>query len=423
MVFLDQLITILFWLLVFLLPTQLAYHFWPKFAYIYGIRIDYLAPTIYLTDLLLLLIFGLSFLKARKLHFSLAGFSGWKILPFVLVIGFSLLNALTAGSAPTAFYKWVKIGEFGLLIYLVAGSEFFKNNKWLIPLSLSAIFFALIGAAQFSLGKTLADFFWFLGEREFNLGTPGISLVNLFGKDFLRPYSTFPHPNALSGYFLITAVLVANVYPKTKVKFQKYLFGATFAFSLIAVGISFSLAGYLGVLLFVLMAFQKRFNFFAIVLKILFLFIIIFSLTLPIFSSSVLSKGFWPEQSFYNRLVLAKEAGGFFSEAPLFGIGAGNFLVNLSGSSFPGRDFQLLQPVHNIFLLVLSEFGLVGLISFCYLLFLSLGKTLVKRRWEMAIALTLIVFTGFFDHYWVTLQQNQLLFSLILGLSLRNRTV
>ena len=45
---------ILFFLLLLLLPVQLGRHFWPEFALVFGIRIDYLSPTIYLTDLLVI---------------------------------------------------------------------------------------------------------------------------------------------------------------------------------------------------------------------------------------------------------------------------------------------------------------------------------------------------------------------------------
>src|ERR1035437_10261792 len=45
---------IFFYLLVLFLPTQLGKHFWPNFSYVYGIRIDYLSPTLYFTDLLVI---------------------------------------------------------------------------------------------------------------------------------------------------------------------------------------------------------------------------------------------------------------------------------------------------------------------------------------------------------------------------------
>ncbi|MEK7497805.1 MAG: hypothetical protein AAB656_02715, partial [Patescibacteria group bacterium] len=43
----------LFGLLVILLPTQIALHIWPDWALVQGIRVDYLAPAIYLTDIII----------------------------------------------------------------------------------------------------------------------------------------------------------------------------------------------------------------------------------------------------------------------------------------------------------------------------------------------------------------------------------
>ena len=41
---------------VFLLPTQLGKHFFLPFSFVSGVRIDYLAPTIYLIDIVFLLL-------------------------------------------------------------------------------------------------------------------------------------------------------------------------------------------------------------------------------------------------------------------------------------------------------------------------------------------------------------------------------
>jgi hypothetical protein len=38
--------------IVVLLPTQLGKHFWPFFSFIYSLKIDYLAVTVYFWDLL-----------------------------------------------------------------------------------------------------------------------------------------------------------------------------------------------------------------------------------------------------------------------------------------------------------------------------------------------------------------------------------
>src|SRR5438552_2386080 len=46
---------IFFFLLILFLPTQLGLHFWPAWAMVLGRRIDYLAPTVYGTDILIIL--------------------------------------------------------------------------------------------------------------------------------------------------------------------------------------------------------------------------------------------------------------------------------------------------------------------------------------------------------------------------------
>src|SRR3989338_9410931 len=57
----------LFFLTLLFLPTQLGRHFWPSFSYILGIRTDYLSPTLYLTDILILLLF-IFFIASLKLR-------------------------------------------------------------------------------------------------------------------------------------------------------------------------------------------------------------------------------------------------------------------------------------------------------------------------------------------------------------------
>src|SRR3989338_7356441 len=63
----------LLFLFILLLPTQLGKHFFFDFSYLSGVRVDYLAPTIYLTDILALLLLIINFksfwhfLKEKKI--------------------------------------------------------------------------------------------------------------------------------------------------------------------------------------------------------------------------------------------------------------------------------------------------------------------------------------------------------------------
>lgn len=58
----------LFYALIILLPVQLGRHFWPEWSYVLGLKIDYLSPIIYLTDILIAGILGVWGLEKLKSH-------------------------------------------------------------------------------------------------------------------------------------------------------------------------------------------------------------------------------------------------------------------------------------------------------------------------------------------------------------------
>src|SRR6185369_2209751 len=63
---------------------------------------------------------------------------------------------------------------------------------------------------QFLLGRSIGGIFYLLGERTFNISTPGIALVNILGKNFLRPYASFPHPNSLAGFLGVAIIFLSR---------------------------------------------------------------------------------------------------------------------------------------------------------------------------------------------------------------------
>ena len=86
----------------------------------------------------------------------------------------------------------------------------------------------------------------------------------------------------------------------------------------------------------------------------------------------------------------------------------------------------VFQPVHNIYLLIAAETGILGLASFLTFLFF-----IFKKAWEKIKSLAggeriylysflfiayNFLFIGLFDHFLWDLQQGQLLFWMILGI-------
>lgn len=397
-----------FSLLIFLLPAQLGYHFFSNFSYVFGIRVDYLAPTLYLTDALVLLLFIFWFLREKKIRINY-----WAIS----ILGFAAVNILFASLPQAALFKWIKVLELIFLGNYVSGAKNLDIQKNLIlPLALSISFFSLVGIGQFLFQKTLGGPLYLLGERTFDSQTPGIALFGFFGKEFLRPYSTFSHPNSLAGFMLVASLLVALL-NRNKKKIMK----VTLFLGAASVFLSVSLNAYISLLAVVIfyLIFRKRKRLAAKIVVSGFFLTLIISLALPIVANVFINRGGEAKESLFNRLVLAQASGKMLSKSPVWGVGLNNFIPELPTSGILPRVSWWLQPVHNTNLLVLAETGIFGLLIYLGLVFKSLQAATKQKSWAILLPVLAILITGLFDHYWLTLQQNQLLFSLILGLSFR----
>ena len=95
------------------------------------------------------------------------------------------------------------------------------------------------------------------------------------------------------------------------------------------------------------------------------------------------------------------------------GVGLGNYL--LAQYAFPIKyPYFFLQPVHNIYLLFVTEAGiLIGMFVFVRI-FLLLKK--YRRNMSILFILLAVLLTGLGDHYWLTLQQNTLLLGVLFGI-------
>jgi O-antigen ligase len=408
----------LFYLLVLLLPTQLGKHFWPQFAFVFGLPIDYLSPTVYLTDLLILTVlasWGLSNFKRPK-----------RPVFFLSCLLFLLINVLLARSPGVGVYKLVKLAElFSLGFYIVETRP--RLSSIASCLSWAVIYSSLIAIGQFLNREALGGLFWWLGERSFSIMTPGIARADFGGRLVLRPYSIFPHPNVLAGFLLVSLVLISV---KAGQKRKKWLFWPAFILGLTAIFLSFSRAVWLTGLLLIgwkskfltlnknrkntmtkdflgrlpqMIKVNQKFFLIIVVLGAVFYFIF-FLFPLDSFSIS-------------RRLELSQSALLMIKKKPFFGVGLGNFLVQLPYFWQAKEGIRFIQPVHNIFLLVAAEAGLIGLMIFLWLVFKTFKKLLEINSQPLMISFLVILLTGMVDHYWLTLQQGQLLFTMVLGLA------
>ena len=399
----------LLWSFFLFLPTQLGYHFWPKQAYVWGLRIDFLSPTIYLTDLLILALVLFSWPLLKKWLKK-----GWKnktkILSLGLVLFFLVLNIIFSARPLVSFYRFLRLGEFFFLIFFLKRFQF---SLWPQALLLGNLASSFLAWGQVFKGGSLEGIFWWLGERSFNLATPGIALAQIGDHLLLRPYATFSHPNSLAGFLLISLLLLWGARESFK---NKGFLKLALLFLGLTLFLTFSFAAYLGVGLVLIIFLEKKWPKKGLALGIL-LYIIVVLLSIE--------AGLVEQKSLNERLVLAQNALALIKKRPLLGVGLGNFIpAQAEMLPFVRQDVNLLQPVHNIYLLIASETGLIGLLVFITMvvkIFWRAGN--MTRRYKAqaihrAYAIRpyiLILFLGLFDHYWLTLPQNFLLFAVVLG--------
>lgn len=403
-------------LLIILIPTQLALHFWPDFSLVFGIRVDYLSPTIYLTDILFIFLF-LPWAVNSKVKILKDIKKNYKFL--ILLFAVCAINILLSSSLFISLLKWAKVIELILFgYYIKSRGDVFSVKNIGAALFYSLLFFSLIGVAQFVRGGTSGSLFYLVGERSFSIFTPGIALVNLFGKNCLRVYSTFPHPNSFAGFLGVSILFF--IFSFSRPKKNILFFFAPFLIIFSVFVLTFSLSAYIGLLTCgILYIFFKKHLFNKSVYNFLIFSVLIFSLCFAFFSKPLLNNKTNFSKSFSERLELGNISGRIFSENWLFGTGLNTFIPEEISFASSERSVWLLQPVHNIYLLIFAESGILGIFLLSFL-FYQLSKNIIrtKNMWG-ALIIVFVLITGLFDHYWFTSQQNMFLLSILFGISFR----
>ncbi len=372
-------------IIVFLLPTQLGLHFWPAFSRVAGIKIDYLSPTLYLLDILLLL---LIFINSKRL----ICFVKKNIYAFATLIIFAIINTLFSVSPLNSLFWWLRALLYLMVFFVLR----LRNLKWeqiCTPLFYSTILIVFIELIQFIRQSSLGGAIYYLGERAFSSSTPGIGRINLLGLEFLRPTSVFSHANSLAGYLLTVFYLFSRYPSKPWQKLIPFL-GILLSFSKTAI---FALA----IIIFNLSP----------VITITASFIL--TLTLPLLQNFTLS---W--QSLTDRLFFYNYQKNIMVQNLITGVGLGGYIPSL-GKLLPGSFLtpSKLQPIHNLPYLMFAELGITGTALLLLTLFKKkISDTLNNPR--VIGLLALILFTGVFDHYTWTLPQNKLIFLLALAIML-----
>ncbi len=334
------------------------------------------------------------------------------LIVFCVVLMCGILLSVNPSAGWLGFVKFIEFIFLGWYIatHVVQAITFLR-----IAFPVGIVSESILAILQFLQQHSVGGVWYFLGERTFSGTTPGIANASLHGELVMRPYATFPHPNVLAGYLLMGLLFIAFACREAGV-FKRALYIGACVIGIIALLLTLSrtsivLGMVLGAYVFLRNALPKK----AIVLLGTIATVIIVLLLPRFFDTTILG------ESFLFRKQLLASSWQLFLSHPLLGVGINNFLSNL-----PILDRSLqIQPVHNIYALVLSETGLFGFCLTGIFVFASVKRVLrpsfeiqsqKNMRNFLLCSLFVFLFVGLEDHYFLTLQQGQLLTTLIFGI-------
>ncbi|MDP3730997.1 MAG: O-antigen ligase family protein, partial [bacterium] len=296
-------------------------------------------------------------------------------LSLLLFLAISTFSITQADNKILSFYNLLKLLEFVGLYYYIRTSlgKVISINGSFFVIIFSGFLQGFMAVGQSLLQQSLG--LKWLGESVLRTNFAGVAVVPTLAGKFLRAYGTFPHPNVLAAWLFLATFAFYFWYLYTVrsrfvwtvfVVYPVLLWGLFSTFSRVAIGL---LAVGVVVRLLAVLIKEKNYNLNTIFKRRLLL--LSASTCVAVFLFSFF---YWPqvqsrifvsgqEQAVSQRILYTKLAGEMILNKPWLGVGLGQF-VNAMSVSFKNSPKYLYQPVHNIYLLVANEVGILGLAVF-----------------------------------------------------------
>jgi len=401
----------LFFILILLLPLNLGKHFVLKSSYVWGILSDYLIPTIYIQDIfiltiLLLWLFEKGFPSKQTVLNFLNRKSSQAVILFICSLFFSLLLSQRFSSSLGIFLRTLAYSLLSFYIsHEIAPEKDFKVILKLLSFGLILLF--VVSLSQFIKQGAVFNNYLFFGEQPYSSTTWGVARESVLGFTRVPAYGFFRHPNVFGGFL---SIILIWVYAGFEIERKKArFFKIVFCLGLVSLILTFSYVAWVGFLIglfsFLFIRQYKKINYEEKKKRILNIFlgmVFIVNIISPLFIN-------FQSDSLYRRGSLFITSVEVIKKHFLFGVGPGNFVAFV-------KDFRFMQPVHNIFFLIFSEYGVFSLLLFIYVLTLAIKKSLNPGYFFLFfISVLQIIFEGSLDHYFWTIHQTHLLFWIVLG--------
>lgn len=418
-----------------LLPIQTVW-LWHE-SFIGGVKWQYGTIGLYGTDILLLAIILLLVMsRLRRKSFIESVTPAWFHDPVNSMLSFLImwsgLSLLWSDEKLLAGYFFLNLILAFSIFHLARTIRFSQESVILTFVLVSAVAFleSVLGIWQFFSQSSFAS--TLLGMSGYESWQAGVSVLKNESGRWLRAYGTFPHPNMFGAYL---GAILAGVVGYAVFSAKKLIVPVSIILVLLlGLIVSFSRSAWIGIVLsFVLLAVsvvvygdrEQKYRL-AKILGIIGvatgIFISVLHETVfPRFDGSVIQK----EASIIDRTMLARQAMEIIKEHLVFGVGAGNYTLAVM-RKHPEISVWDVQPVHDVFLLVFAELGVIGALLFIGFLvsvfvrgFKNLFSEDKKENAIFIIVLLSLLPSLFLDHFLWDSHFGLLFFFLLAGFSLR----
>lgn len=408
---------------LFLLPWQTRW-IW-HYGELNGGFWEYGTGSIYATEILLWLAIILFAWENRHMVWQTLSWSHLKKHRRAALFGAAFLlmlaTVLFTSRSPAITFNYIFHILEGMALMVVLAGSGLVFARAATALWLGAVVQGALAMHQFLTQNVFAS--KWLGMAEHSAMQLGASVVEFGDQRWLRAYGAFGWPNSLGIYLAVLFVLGLVLYFHEKNLWRKVLFSAGQLFIVAGLFFSFSRGAWIAVLagiivLGAVLLHKHRIHLYPLLKQIsiaLVFVVLLLAVFYPIALARFNSGNRLETRSISERVGQYGDAMAFIGASnPLFGIGPGAYTLAL-WEKYPKLQAWQYQPVHNIYLLMLAEWGLAGAVLLIFLFGYLWEKIIAKSLWLAPVAAT-VVMAGVFDHWLVSMYTGIIFLWVIIGL-------
>lgn len=429
-----------FLFIVFILPFQQRFFFSSSASKIDNYFIEYNSYYFSTIELLIALFLVVQRKKTLFVLKSILSRRLWFVAFSVITI---LLTASTLFSE-NILLSAHKVLHLSLWILFIAiGSniikDYFQYFSFLMAIIISSLVQACISIYQFLQQKSVG--LSFLGESQISPSILGVAKIDVSSIKMIRAYGTFPHPNMLAAFlliglaftffcflrrtstinimrrnnFLLNCSTWNNLAPRNAFRIYEMLLYISSLILLLAIFLTFSRMGIILSLplIFAFSFISRRADRIYTISVSVFCFLLVI-----IFSSSIISrlqeKQLSKAEPTSLRGIYIDASKRIIMEETLLGSGPGTNVIKQLAIS-PRLNPWEFQPVHNTYLLIISDMGFLMLITLGLSMAIIVVRHTLIREGEgiLWLTLALMLASALFDHYLYSFSQGHAIISLL----------